>query len=135
MKEQREQSLESSSRLVIAKRATESLLQYPGNNIDRIILFGSVARGDANQASDIDVCVVFNDSLPRRHVLMLGSVLQDFLEERGFKAHGVHIVDGLDFTFVAKELFDTPPQEGRVREEIDQIKKDGLVLYPQEDKK
>jgi len=38
----------------------------PGR-IERVVLFGSRARGDASEASDWDVAVVFRGPPPRRH--------------------------------------------------------------------
>jgi predicted nucleotidyltransferase len=45
------------------------------NNIDLAILFGSYARGDFNEWSDIDILVVVGDELPRNPVERIDIVI------------------------------------------------------------
>jgi predicted nucleotidyltransferase len=54
----------AASRLADYKRAVEHAL--PG--VERVILFGSRARGEARDDSDYDVAVVVRDLSDRRHV-------------------------------------------------------------------
>jgi predicted nucleotidyltransferase len=44
------------------------IIEYEGNNLLKVILFGSVARGDSQKDSDIDVLVILKkcDSLENR---------------------------------------------------------------------
>ncbi len=85
-----------------------------------IILFGSVARGDADRASDIDVLVIVEDdrTRARRHVQ---SVVSD-LEDTKF--------DGNRYTFEALvESTDSAERIGtRLRQQFD----DGLTLVGSE---
>jgi len=39
----------------------EKVKEYEGDNLLRIILFGSVARGEANKNSDIDVLIILKE--------------------------------------------------------------------------
>ena len=48
-------------RKVLDKLKKELLRIYGGENVDSIILYGSRARGDAREDSDIDILVVKND--------------------------------------------------------------------------
>ena len=45
----------------ILKKLKKELLRIYGEQIDSIILYGSQARGDAREDSDIDVLLVFKD--------------------------------------------------------------------------
>ena len=42
--------------------AAERLREIYGDRLDQALLFGSQARGDAREASDVDVLVVLSDS-------------------------------------------------------------------------
>jgi predicted nucleotidyltransferase len=55
---------EAASRLADYKRAVEHAL--PG--VEKLILFGSRARGEAREDSDYDVAVIVRDLSDRRHV-------------------------------------------------------------------
>ena len=46
----------------IIKKASQEIKNIYGNQLDRIILFGSQARGDARPDSDIDVLIVLKNS-------------------------------------------------------------------------
>src|SRR5436190_15864935 len=53
-----------------------------GDRIERVVLFGSRARGDANEESDYDVAVFLNDLTDRwRELDRLADLRADFLEE------------------------------------------------------
>jgi predicted nucleotidyltransferase len=53
-----------------------------GERIERVVLFGSRARGDANQESDYDVAVFLNDLTDLwRELDRLADLRADFLEE------------------------------------------------------
>jgi predicted nucleotidyltransferase len=62
-----------------AKRLTE---RY-GGDVRSIVLYGSVARGQATEASDIDVLVLRNDTSPDRDQMIEISEAIDF--ENGYK--------------------------------------------------
>ncbi|HIK09121.1 MAG TPA: nucleotidyltransferase domain-containing protein [Oscillatoriaceae cyanobacterium M33_DOE_052] len=46
----------------IVKKTSQEIKNIYGNQLDRIILFGSQARGDARPDSDIDVLIVLKNS-------------------------------------------------------------------------
>jgi uncharacterized protein len=69
----------AASRLAEYKRAVESAV--PG--VQKLILFGSRARGQAREDSDYDVAVVVRDLVDRRHVRR---ILSDLAYD--------HILDG-----------------------------------------
>lgn len=66
----------------VLKRFRAALDEIYGDRIDRVILFGSRARGDARENSDYDVAV-FLRSLPDRWAELdrLAKLRVDFLDE------------------------------------------------------
>ena len=74
-----------------ARKASEEL----GDSLNKLVLYGSLARGDENASSDVDVFAVVNDKEDLE-------VLRDLAFEIGLIQHGVHIsVQG-----VIKESFE-----------------------------
>jgi uncharacterized protein len=69
----------------IVRRVRAALDQIYGDRIDRIVLFGSRARGDASADSDYDFAVFLKD-LPDRwtEVKRLAKLQVDFLDEDAF---------------------------------------------------
>jgi predicted nucleotidyltransferase len=68
----------------VLKRFRAALDAMYGDQIDRVVLFGSRARGDARADSDYDVAV-FLKSLPdwRRELKRLADLRVDFLDDTG----------------------------------------------------
>jgi predicted nucleotidyltransferase len=68
----------------VLKRFRAALDDTYGDQIDRVVLFGSRARGDARADSDYDVAV-FLRSLPdwRKELRSLADLRVDFLDETG----------------------------------------------------
>jgi predicted nucleotidyltransferase len=68
----------------ILKRFKAALDMLYGEEIERVVLFGSRARGDANAGSDYDVAV-FLRSPPdaRRERIRLADLRVDFLDDTG----------------------------------------------------
>ena len=66
----------------ILKRLRSALGDLYGDRIERVVLFGSRARGDANENSDYDVAVFLNDLTDRwRELDRLADLRSDFLED------------------------------------------------------
>jgi uncharacterized protein len=66
----------------ILKRLRLALDGLHGERIERVVLFGSRARGDASEDSDYDVAVFLRDLTDRWHELdRLADLRADFLEE------------------------------------------------------
>ena len=66
----------------ILKRVRSALGDLYGDRIERVVLFGSRARGDANENSDYDVAVFLNDLTERwRELDRLADLRSDFLED------------------------------------------------------
>lgn len=66
----------------ILKRLRRALDELYGARIERVVLFGSRARGDACEDSDYDVAVFLNDLTDRwREFDRLADLRADFLEE------------------------------------------------------
>lgn len=83
---------------------TETLSRYGAN---RVILYGSLARGDAHAASDVDICV---DGLPSEYFFRaLGECLL-------YSEHSISVID-LQNSY------------GLLR---DRILQEGLLLYERE---
>lgn len=68
----------------VLKRFRAALDEIYGNRLDRVVLFGSRARGDARSDSDYDVAV-FLKSLPDpwAELDMLAKLRVNFLDETG----------------------------------------------------
>ncbi len=59
----------------ILKKLKKGLLQIYGDRIDRILLYGSRARGDNRPDSDIDILIVLKDDFNYSEMLRLSSDL------------------------------------------------------------
>ena len=70
--------------LRLASRVKQFLVQKWGSSIDRILLYGSHARGTATEDSDIDLLVVVREPLePRKVRESLSDLLFDIILEEG----------------------------------------------------
>ncbi len=86
-------------------------------NPEKIILFGSVARGEARKYSDIDLCIIKNTRLPLRKRIW-----------RVYK-----LIRGYNYNYGVEPIVFTP-KEFKDKREIDNyfvrnIIKDGKILY------
>lgn len=72
---------ENNSLLDVSREFTSKLTK---NNISAVVLFGSIARGDFDEKSDIDILIVENDNRAREQVRKL---VEEILE-----MYDVHIV-------------------------------------------
>jgi uncharacterized protein len=63
----------------IIKDFTETMKNHYGDRLSKIILYGSYARGDFNEESDIDFLVLLNDEEVRtsKEILNIGDKLYD----------------------------------------------------------
>lgn len=52
---------------------TRRLVDKLGDNLVKVVLFGSTARGTADPRSDVDFLLVVNDDLPREEIELLAS--------------------------------------------------------------
>src|SRR5260370_33579778 len=72
----------------ILKRLRRALDELYGDRIERVVLFGSRARGDADNESDYDVAVFLNDLTDRwRELDRLADLRADFLEAADVVIH------------------------------------------------
>lgn len=68
----------------VLKRLRVALDDLYGKRIERVVLFGSRARGEAGEDSDYDVAVFLRDLTDRWHELdRLADLRADFLEDPG----------------------------------------------------
>jgi len=74
----------------ILKRFRAALDEIYGERIERVVLFGSRARGDAREDSDYDLAVFLKDLTDRWPELdRLADLGTDFLEETGEFIHAM----------------------------------------------
>ena len=103
----------------------DEILEKYNNKIDKVILYGSYARGEANQNSDIDIMILVNEE-----------------DERSFKEIKIDILsisydieDKYNFLFdlspIVKKLSFYNEWENALPLFIN-IKKEGVVLYTNE---
>ncbi len=68
----------------LAGRVKEHLARRYGSNIDRVLLYGSHARDEGRESSDIDLLVVVRDAVEPREVReSLDELLLDIIIEEG----------------------------------------------------
>ena len=80
----------------ILRRLRSALNELYGDRIERLVLFGSRARGDAHEGSDYDIAVFLKDLTDRwrefhRLADLRAEILSDtgaFIEARPFRAGG-----------------------------------------------
>lgn len=72
----------------ILKRFRAELDALYGDRIERVVLFGSRARGDAREDSDYDVAVFLHDLTDRRNeVRQIVPIIVDIIDETGVVIH------------------------------------------------
>ncbi len=89
------------------------LLDYNIPDLERIILFGSCARGTMRVTSDLDLLIMTTSALDRLTRGEISSELEDSIDEVG-----------TDVIFYTREQF-----ENSDRLIINQIKQEGILLY------
>jgi predicted nucleotidyltransferase len=68
----------------VLKRFRDALDHIYGNRLERVVLFGSRARGDARNESDYDVAVFIKElNLPSRELDRLADIETDILYDTG----------------------------------------------------
>jgi len=74
----------------ILSRFRAALDQLYGESLERVVLFGSRARGDAHRDSDYDVAVFLKDLSDRwREINRLAAIETDILAETGAFIHAM----------------------------------------------
>ena len=77
-------------------RFRKALDEMYGRNVERVVLFGSRARGDAQPASDYDVAVFLHDMLDRfAEMFRIADLSTTLLEDTGELMHAIR-ADGID---------------------------------------
>ena len=82
----------------ILRKLRKGLMQIYGEQVDRILLYGSRARGDERPDSDIDILIVLKDDFNYSEMLRLSSDLAASLSLEN------DVV--ISRAFVSKEQFD-----------------------------
>ena len=95
----------------ILKEIKRYLEERYGDKIKEVILYGSYARGDARDDSDVDVLVVVDDSIDEWDTLdYLGPLLGKFLTG-GFVVTTIIVKEG-DWLNYPSEFFENVREEG-----------------------
>uniref|UniRef100_A0A7V3E6D0 Nucleotidyltransferase domain-containing protein n=1 Tax=Ignavibacterium album TaxID=591197 RepID=A0A7V3E6D0_9BACT len=63
----------------ILPEVEKRILELFGNNVERIILFGSYARNDFNEASDVDLIVLVKDNKIEDYRKLRIKIISEFL--------------------------------------------------------
>ena len=91
----------------ILRRFRAALDQLYGERIERIVLYGSRARGDAHEESDYDVAVFLHDLTNRRdEVRRMVPIVVDIIDDTGAVIHAMPCRAGAynDRTSLMREL-------------------------------
>jgi predicted nucleotidyltransferase len=99
----------------ILKTLKKGLLQIYGDQVDRILLYGSRARGDERPDSDIDILVVLKDDFNYSEMLRLSS---DFAASLSLENDVV-----ISRAFVSREQF-----EHRQTPFLMNVRREGVVV-------
>jgi predicted nucleotidyltransferase len=79
----------------ILKRFRAALDEIYGDRLERVVLFGSRARGDARADSDYDVAVFLKDFVDRwQEVDRMVPIVTDIVEETGAVIHPMPYPEG-----------------------------------------
>src|ERR1700694_642949 len=74
----------------VLRRFRAALEEIYGDRIERVVLFGSRARGDAHRESDYDVALFLKDlSDPRVEARRLSALETDLIDETGELVHAI----------------------------------------------
>lgn len=95
------------------------LINYPGIQIQKIILFGSCARGTYKITSDIDLLLVTKDSLTRD---VRGEIASELEEPVDYVK--------TDIVFYSEMIFRNSDSLL-----MKQVKKDGIIIYNHEEER
>ncbi len=69
---------------IVLRRVKEHLNNVYGDRIKRVVVYGSFAKGEADEESDVDIAVVVADELnPNKIENSLDSLLFQILMEKG----------------------------------------------------
>jgi predicted nucleotidyltransferase len=72
----------------ILKRFRAALVQLYGDRIERVVLYGSRARGDFHEDSDYDIAVFLHDLSNRRdEVRRMVPIVVDIIDDTGAVIH------------------------------------------------
>lgn len=88
--------------------------------IKKIILFGSVARGDDRTSSDIDICLITDDNISNHHRCEAKYIVLDDAE-----------YPYVDCVTIKESSFNNNSQKWKL---YDYIKKEGVLIYENEAK-
>jgi len=99
----------------ILKKLKKGLMQIYGDQVDRILLYGSRARGDERPDSDIDILIVFKDDFNYSEMLRSSS---DFAASLSLENDVV-----ISRAFVSKEQF-----ENRQTPFLMNVRREGVVV-------
>ena len=96
----------------ILSRLHDALQQHYGDRFERLVLYGSHARGDATADSDIDVMVVLESPVhPVQEIEQMGDMLTDLLLQHGALI-SVYPISETDFQARKSPLLANVREEG-----------------------
>ncbi|MEL6718658.1 MAG: nucleotidyltransferase domain-containing protein [Bacteroidota bacterium] len=100
----------------LANKFKENISEVYGKELSKVILFGSYARGDFREESDIDFLVVLNkkDLNPFKEIRRMNPKVYDLILDSG------KLISFLPTTLTRYEAFQTPFYTN--------VRKDGIVI-------
>ena len=101
-----------------AKKFADKIASALGDQIDSIVLYGSVARGEATEDSDIDILIISPDV--ERVRSKISQMRGDFAYEHNYDFF-ISLIDYTREEFCRIKAFGSPF--------IEEVTRDGVILY------
>jgi predicted nucleotidyltransferase len=106
-------SIKNPDILNILNEVKERLINFFGEKVNQVILYGSYARIEQNEDSDIDIMILFNDSLEqiKKHRYQIARIMADLSLKHGklisiSEENFEHYIEYMEILPFYKNIFD-----------------------------